>query len=157
MPTVAKRIARPIGMLSMLVLVGCLIPILVTSWPQMKLLIGNGTLVAIVALTLVAMGVGYAFGGPHRDQRIVLALATSTRHPGLAIAIAAASFPDEKLVPAAVILYLIVASIVTAPLVARQKRERQARAAPTRQWIPARTLVARDSIGRIVPINDRRR
>jgi len=45
----------------------------------------------------------------------VLALCTASRHPGIAIAIAAANFPDQKRVPAAVLLYLIVNGILSGP------------------------------------------
>jgi len=49
------------------------------------------------------------------DCRSVLALACASRHPGIALAIASASFPNEKLVLPAVLLYLIVSSIATLP------------------------------------------
>ena len=44
----------------------------------------------------------------------MLALATASRHPALALAIAHANFPEQKLAAPAVLLYLIVSGIVTA-------------------------------------------
>jgi BASS family bile acid:Na+ symporter len=52
----------------------------------------------------------------------VLALSTASRHPGVALAIAHANFPDEKLAPAAVLLYLIVSGIVSLPYLRWNRR-----------------------------------
>jgi len=43
----------------------------------------------------------------------VLSLATASRHPALAVAIAHANFPDQKLVGPLVVIYLIVSGVVT--------------------------------------------
>ena len=62
-------------------------------------------------------------GGPDPDDRAVLALATASRHPGVALAIASANFPGQTLVPAAVLWYLIVSALVSIPyLTWRQRR-----------------------------------
>ena len=45
----------------------------------------------------------------------MLALATSSRHPAIAIAIANANFPDQKLVAPAVLLYLILSIVLAVP------------------------------------------
>jgi BASS family bile acid:Na+ symporter len=57
----------------------------------------------------------------------VLALSNAARHPAMAIAIGAAAFPDQKLVPAAVVLYLLASAIATAPYTAWRKRLHAAR------------------------------
>jgi bile acid:Na+ symporter, BASS family len=50
---------------------------------------------------------------PVEEDRTTLALATSARHPGLAMAIAAANFPQQKtLVAGAVVIYLILRLIL---------------------------------------------
>jgi BASS family bile acid:Na+ symporter len=121
-PTGAARTAGPLTRLATIVLVAALIPLLVSSWPAMRSLIGNGTLVAIVAMTLAGLGVGHLLGGPDRDNRVVLALATASRHPAVAISILTANFPDEKLVPAAVVLALIVSALVSMPYTAWSRR-----------------------------------
>jgi len=53
----------------------------------------------------------------------VLALATATRHPGIAIAIAIAhiNFPNEQAVPAAVVIYLVVSAVLSVPYLAWRK------------------------------------
>ena len=126
-PTAAERAAKPAALLAAIVLVAALIPVLMKTWPAMRALIGNGTLVAIIGMTLAGLGVGHLLGGPDRDDRTVLALATAMRHPAVAIAILTANFPDEKLAPAAVLLALIVGAIASAPYTRWSKRrsERQ--------------------------------
>jgi bile acid:Na+ symporter, BASS family len=47
----------------------------------------------------------------------VLALATSSRHPGVALAIASTNFPDQKLVLPAVFLFMIAGAILSIPYV----------------------------------------
>jgi bile acid:Na+ symporter, BASS family len=98
------------------------LPVLFTAWPAIVSRIGNGTILAIAAFVLIGLAIGQALGGPEPDDRTVLALCTATRHPGIAMAIAHANFPDEKLVPAAVILYFIVSAILTIPYVTWRRR-----------------------------------
>ena len=59
---------------------------------------------------------------PEPDNRRVLALTTSTRHPGIAMTVAHALFPDEKLVAPAIGLYLLLAVILTLPYVKWRQR-----------------------------------
>jgi bile acid:Na+ symporter, BASS family len=96
-------------------LVVSVIPILFTAWPAIASLIGNGTLAAIAVFILAGLAAGHLLGGPEPDNRSVLALATASRHPAVAMAIASANFPDQKLVPAAVLLYLLISAILSAP------------------------------------------
>jgi BASS family bile acid:Na+ symporter len=121
-PEAAARAVKPMTIIATIVLVTSMIPILVTSWPAVRSLIGNGTLAAIVAMTGIGLVVGHVLGGPVRDDRTVLALATSSRHPAVAIAIASAGFPAEKVVEAAVLLNLLVGAIASAPYVTWSKR-----------------------------------
>jgi BASS family bile acid:Na+ symporter len=56
----------------------------------------------------IGIAVGHFLGGPDSEDRVVLGLSTGCRHPGMAIAIAAANFPQETRVVAAALLYLFV-------------------------------------------------
>jgi BASS family bile acid:Na+ symporter len=116
-PHAAARAARPMSIIAGIALVVAMIPILITAWPAFRSLIGNGTLVAIVVMTAVGLGVGHALGGPVRDHRTVLGLATASRHPAVAIAITSAVLPADKLVAAAVLLALLVGAIAAAPYI----------------------------------------
>jgi BASS family bile acid:Na+ symporter len=109
----SERIARPLSLLASILLVACIPPILFTATPAILSLIGNGTLIAIVAFILVGLAAGHRFGGPDPANRAVLALTTSSRHPGVAAAIASANFPQQKLVLPAILLYLLVNVLIS--------------------------------------------
>lgn len=109
----SERIARPLSLLASILLVACIPPILFTATPAILSLIGNGTLIAIVAFILVGLAAGHLFGGPDPANRAVLALTTSSRHPGVAAAIASANFPQQKLVLPAILLYLLVNVLIS--------------------------------------------
>lgn len=114
-PGITARIARPTAVIAAGLLAVSFVPVLVRMWPTIVSLIGNGTLAAIVALVLAGLAVGHLMGGPVPEDRTVLALSTASRHPAVAIAIAAATAPEVGPVAAAVLLVLIVGAIVSLP------------------------------------------
>ncbi len=114
-PGFAGRIQKPTGIAAMGLLVLAVLPMLFSAFPAIVSLVGNGTLVAIIAFVVAGLVTGHLLGGPESDNRGVLALATSARHPGVAISIAHISNPEIKLATAAVILYLLVSAILAKP------------------------------------------
>jgi BASS family bile acid:Na+ symporter len=77
---------------------------------------------AFVVFGLVGLAAGHLLGGPGPAERVVLALTTASRHPGVALAIATAAFPDQKLAGPAVALYLVVVGITSVLYLARARR-----------------------------------
>jgi bile acid:Na+ symporter, BASS family len=122
-PTIAGRIAGPLARIAGIVLLAGVLCILAFSLPKIWALIGDGTIVAIAAFVVVGLTVGHFFGGPGSEQRVTLALSTSSRHPALALAIAGANIPEEGRVITAVLLYLVVSGLVTIPYVAWQRKK----------------------------------
>ena len=118
----AERIAHPIAVLGGVVLVVACIPVLIVATPQLMPLIGNGVLICLVVFSVVGVAVGHFLGGPDPDNRTVLGLATSARHPAIPLAIASINFPDEKAVVVVVLYHLIIATIVGVPYVKWRKR-----------------------------------
>jgi BASS family bile acid:Na+ symporter len=115
-PGFAARAVRPISLVAMVLLVIGVLPVLFTSYRGILAMVGNGVLVAVVLFAVVGLTAGHLLGGPDPDDRSVLALATSARHPGLAIAVAVLNFPDRKAaVMIVVLLHLIVGAIVAIP------------------------------------------
>jgi BASS family bile acid:Na+ symporter len=113
-PAFAERMAKPVSAVAtVLLLVGSL-PILFTAWPSISSLIGSGSIIAFTLFVLVGLAAGHLLGGPDPQDRTVLALSTASRHPGMAMAIAQANFPGQKLVLGAVLLYLIVNGVCSA-------------------------------------------
>jgi BASS family bile acid:Na+ symporter len=118
-PGPAARIARPVGLIATGLLAVGAIAILVGALPVALSLIGNGTILIIVAFVVFGLAAGHYLGGPTDDERVVLALSTACRHPALALAIATATFPDEKRVVGAIVLYLLLNLIVAIPYESR--------------------------------------
>ena len=54
---------------------------------------------------------------------MVLALATASRHPGVALAIATANFPQETRVMGVILLYLLISVIVEVAYLAWWRRQ----------------------------------
>jgi BASS family bile acid:Na+ symporter len=121
-PGIAERIADPVSRAATVLLVISILPVAFILWPAMVSLVGNGTLLAIGAFTLAGLAAGHLLGGPDPDDCTVLALATAFRHPGVAVAFANVNFPGETRVPAAVLLYLIVSTIVSIPYLTWRRR-----------------------------------
>lgn len=113
-PRVADALAPWASRAGTLLLVAGLLPLLVVLGPTIAGLVGDGTLAAAAALVAVALAAGHALGGPDADERATVALASTMRHPGMAAAIAAVNVPDEPRVPAAILLYVLVATAGTA-------------------------------------------
>jgi BASS family bile acid:Na+ symporter len=121
-PGLAERIARPASAVATVLLLAGMGLILGKAGPAMLALLGDGTLLAIVVFLVVGLLAGHLLGGPTPGERSVLALATASRHPGVALAIAHLTFPAEKSAIAALLLYLISGVIVTLPYVSWRRK-----------------------------------
>lgn len=116
-PAAAARLAGPVGKVGGIVLLLAVLPLVVKAWPAMWALVGDFTIVAILVAALLGLAAGHLLGGPAPGDRAVLALSTASRHPGVAIAIAHATFPGQPVIVAAILLYFIVAALVSGPYV----------------------------------------
>ena len=123
LPPLAARIVRPIELIATLLLLVSLVPILITIWPAFTQLVGDGTLLTMLAFVLVAIIGGHTLAGPSDEDRSTLVLASATRHPGIALAIAQANFPNERFVAPAIALYLLVSVLGTIPYVHWTRRQ----------------------------------
>jgi BASS family bile acid:Na+ symporter len=116
-PRLAERIAGPAAAVATVLLLAGLGLILGKAGRSMLALLGDGTLLAIVVFLVSGLLAGHLLGGPSPGDRSVLALATASRHPGVALTIAQITFPTEKSVLAGLLLYLITGLVVTMPYV----------------------------------------
>jgi len=112
-PAFAKRIAKPLNIFALALMILSLLPILFRSLPTMWVLLGNGTLLSMAGLALGGYLIGYLIEKPRPENRRVLGLANASRHPAIAAVIAHANFPQQKLVLPSIILYLLVSALVT--------------------------------------------
>jgi BASS family bile acid:Na+ symporter len=116
-PAFARRFSGPLSTTGTVLLLLGIVPVFFAAWPAIMALVGDGTLLAIVLFTVVALVVGHLLGGSAPEERSVLALSTATRHPGVAMAVASAVTPDPKPIAAAVLLAVLVSAVVAFPYV----------------------------------------
>jgi BASS family bile acid:Na+ symporter len=131
-PARAEQLATLASKTGTALLILALLAVLPVELAVLPLLLGDRTLVAILVFTFVGLIAGHLLGGPDPEHRTVLAVATASRHPGVALAIAGASFPTQKLVTAAIMLALVVSIIATVPYVAWRRRVHARAALETR-------------------------
>jgi BASS family bile acid:Na+ symporter len=149
-PERAPAWAPPLHALGTVLLIVGFLPVLVAQWGSVRSVVGDGTLLAIVVATCIGLLVGHVLGGPDPRHRTVLALATASRHPGVALAIASAGFPDQKLVPAAVLLAVLVGVGATAPYSAWRARVHPV-SAPAKADSPVGSSAPESTGGRFPP------
>jgi BASS family bile acid:Na+ symporter len=113
-PRLARVAARPVLVAGVVLLLLAVLPVLLRSWPTIVQMTGNGMLLAFAAFVATGLLVGHLLGGPEPENRVVLGLATASRHPGIAIALAQSAFPAQTLVAPAVLAYLLVGALVSA-------------------------------------------
>jgi len=120
-PAVADRLERPARLVSTVLLVAGASALLIVAVPVVLRVMDPSILQALAAFVVVGLGVGHWLGGPQADDATVLALSTASRHPAIALAVAKLNFPDEPLLGATILLYLIVLTLLSLPYVWRQR------------------------------------
>jgi bile acid:Na+ symporter, BASS family len=115
----ADHIAGPISKFATIMLAVGVIVLIVALAPAMWQVVGDGTIIALAVMILAGIAAGYwlAEGGP--ADKSALALAASARHPGVAIAIAVANFPDNKMATATILLGTLLSVIIAIPFLKR--------------------------------------
>ena len=114
--TIGGRLVRPASQLGSLLLVIGSVLLLSATWRSIWNVIGDGTVLLVVAFVAIGIAVGQLLGGPDPRQAAVLGLSTACRHPVITLTIASANFPDQRF-GATVILYLLVGLVLLAPYV----------------------------------------
>ncbi len=111
----SERAARGVGLVAGIMLAVAIIPLVIKLWPKIASYVHDGIVLMMVLMAVLGLVIGHLLGGPHDDDREVLATSTASRHPAVAIAVASA-FPlaqhGEEV--AVVLLYVIVAFVLTA-------------------------------------------
>ena len=113
-PAFSEKVAPTLRRLSMLVVLLIVIPVIVSLWPAISTLAGDGALLAMALTSAAGLAAGHLLGGPGLGDRGALAQTAVTRHPGIAILIANAAGGDKR-VTAAVIAFMLVGLLVAIP------------------------------------------
>lgn len=116
-PGIALKLVRPAMLLGYALMVLALVPVLFSQWTQLWSMVGEGTLAILTIFAVVGVTVGHFLGGPNPEDQVVLALATATHHPGVALIVALANYPDQTGVFAVILWHLVVSAVITAPYV----------------------------------------
>jgi BASS family bile acid:Na+ symporter len=122
-PALADRIELPASLVGTVVLRLATLALLFTGLHAVWALIANGMVVAIAVLVVIGLVAGHLLGGPEPDGRTVLALASASRHPAIALAIAAATSLDPHF-RAATVLYLLLGDLFGLPYTIWRQRTR---------------------------------
>ena len=105
---------KPIARIGTVVLLLAFAAVLFVSWRAILGTVGDFTVVAILVFVVVSLAVGHILGGPDPEDRTVLALATASRHPGVALAVAGGIAAETRsAVAAAVLLAFLVGTLTT--------------------------------------------
>jgi BASS family bile acid:Na+ symporter len=122
LPAIAASWAAPVGSGAALVLALSVLPLIVRTFPAMRTLAGDGTLLVMTLYAAGALLIGHLLGGPEQGNRTVLALSTAARHPGIAILLATTNFAADRLATPAVLMLVIVSFVATIPYLALTRR-----------------------------------
>lgn len=122
-PEFAARWRDPMGKAGTVTLALGALVMIVAAWPGIWSAVGNGTLVAIALMTGFGLAAGHLLGGPDPDHRNALAVATASRHPGVAIGLAAMTDTvTMQPVVGAILLYLLAGAVFGLPYTRWAKR-----------------------------------
>ena len=113
---VLGKIVRILLLAGAVVMLAGVVPLLALEWRTIVTLAGAKTIAAFAIFMAIGTAAGHFLGGPNDVNRTTLALATSSRHSALAIAVAIANFPDQRRpVVAAIVIYLVLRAILNIP------------------------------------------
>jgi BASS family bile acid:Na+ symporter len=111
-----RNYAAQLNLAGTVLLVIGLLPLFYLAWKALIALAGNATLLAMAIFVLAGTVAGHLLGGPRTGDRAALAIATSARHPAIAIAVIQANFPEQTALAAgAVILYFLLRLVLIIP------------------------------------------
>jgi BASS family bile acid:Na+ symporter len=119
-PGFARKIVKPLSTIGVIVLLIGVAILMVKAWPAIMAVVTPPTLLAIAAFVVIGFVVGHILGGSEPGHEGVLSLASATRHPGLALAIATANFPADR-IGGVILLYLLVGAVVGIPFIKWEK------------------------------------
>ncbi|WP_187030502.1 Na+-dependent transporter [Pontibacter deserti] len=123
-PGFAEKVASSVIKFAQVLLILAIVPLLFLLFPLIRHLVGSGIGFILLLFVFVGLIVGHLLGGTSQKDRNILAVATAARHPGIAMTLASANIQQQELVPAAIVLYLLIAALITTPYLLWQGREK---------------------------------
>ncbi len=125
-PTLADVIGKPLRILAdiLFILLLLLVIILLVLSPDLRMTLNLGWLptATIIIMVVSSLAIGHLFGGPSREQRSALAIASIARNVGLALFIAELSDYGQNFVPT-LLTYMILGALLAVPYSLWSKRQ----------------------------------
>jgi BASS family bile acid:Na+ symporter len=115
-PRFARRVETPIGAGASVLLLAAVLVLLIETASDLWRLSDVETLLMMAAFVGIGLVAGHLLGGPEHEHQGVLALASATRHPGIALTLANANYPGERF-GGTVLLYLLVCALLCVPYI----------------------------------------
>ena len=125
-PGAASRLAGPVGLVGTILLAAVAILILAGMWPALAAAAATQLLPASLVLSIGGVMLGHLLTAGPRSDRTASAMASVSRHPGVAIILASAALGGTQAVLVADVLFFVL--VATAVLAAYQFLLRQAEA-----------------------------
>ena len=124
-PGTAERIGKPVRVLAnvLFILLFVVLIVLLAVAPQLRAMLHFWGLpmAAILIMVVVSLASGHLLGGPSREQRSALAIASIARNVGLALFIAGLSDYGQNFIPT-VLTYMILGALLAVPYGVWSKR-----------------------------------
>jgi BASS family bile acid:Na+ symporter len=120
MPSVANRLAQPLAT-AVNAFLGLIFLLILIKAFHLIVDLGARALLAMALLTMITIAAGHLLGGPVAEDRTALAVASSLRHPGLAMMIGKVDLPQQNLT-AAILAYVVIGSLAAIPYTVWRKR-----------------------------------
>lgn len=136
LPGVAARAKPPLDKISSLSLIAVILLLIVVNFKSVLTIFGTRGILAGLLFIGIAYGVGWLFGGPAADTRVVLGQGTAQRNIAAALVVGGQSFSDPKVV-VMVVVVAIVGLLILIPL--------------SRKLAPARSNET-DSVSKLRPV-----
>jgi BASS family bile acid:Na+ symporter len=116
----SARLERRLRRWGGLLLLALLLLVMIDIWHAV---VGAGWRVvfAIVATTLLAIGVGHLIGGPQPGTRTAVAISSAARNPSLALLVATLNAASIAII-AAVLAYFVIAAVTLIPYIVWRQR-----------------------------------
>jgi len=120
LPQLATRLEEGLSRVSSWLLLALVALAIFNYWP---VVVGAGPRAAlcVVVVTVLALAVGHALGGPDGRTRTAVAIASAARNPGLALVVATVNKAPPPVI-SAVLAYLVISAITVLPYVAWRRR-----------------------------------
>jgi bile acid:Na+ symporter, BASS family len=102
-------------------LLGVLVVLALINIGEVVIQAGSGVMMAIAAVTVLALAAGHLLGGPDPATRTSVAISSAARNPGLALLVATLNSAPPAIV-AAVLAYFAIAALTLIPYVVWRRR-----------------------------------